>query len=106
MHNANHPDTVVGFGADRPGNVGAVPSLVHRIAIVAVKIVAIDVVHKAVSVIVDAIPGYFPRIGPHIAGEVRVVVLHALVDDRNKLVGITGLRGPGLYNIHISIRNA
>ncbi len=57
---------VTSLGSDRPGYVGAVAVVIPRIAIVVVEVVAMQVIHQAVVVVVDPVPRDFTRVGPDI----------------------------------------
>src|SRR5262249_3078872 len=59
-----HSDPVVARGADRPGDVRAVCVDVRGVAVVVDEVVTVDVVHEAVAVIVDAVPGDLAGVGP------------------------------------------
>ena len=56
---------------------------VHRIGIVAGKIVAMNVINVAIRVIVDPIPCNFAGVSPDVGGQVRVEIVNSAINNRN-----------------------
>gem|GEM_PF-6438033 len=67
-------------GAGHVGAVVVVRPVVHG-GIVVVEVPAVDVVHVAVAVVVDAVGGNLPRVDPDVVGKIGVGDLHPGVDD-------------------------
>ena len=63
--------------------MGAVTVGIVRGGIVLDEVPAMDVVHQAVAVIVDAVAGDLVRVGPDVGGEIGVVGVDTTVDHRN-----------------------
>ena len=61
--------------------MGAVTVVVHRVAVVVDEIVAVDVVDKAVAVVVHAVARNLTRVLPGIGSKVAMGVVDAGVDD-------------------------
>ena len=69
------------------------------------EIVAIDIIHIAVSVIIDSVAGDFLFIFPHIGREVRVIVSHTLVHDCHDDGRVTGRKFPCIIDIDVRARH-
>ena len=93
---------VVALAGNRAGDVRAVTMNVHRIAIVVGEVVAVDIVHVAVTIVVDAVAGDFARIGPDVLHQIGMRVVDPRVDDANEDIG-AGLNAPRLGRIDIGI---
>ena len=63
---AGHADAVIADRANGPCNVGAMPFLIHWIAVIVDGRVAVDVVNNAVVIVIDAITGHFTGVHPDI----------------------------------------
>ena len=105
MDNACDANRVIGIGTDRPGNVCTVTALIHGVTIVAVEVIAVDVIDKAIAIIIDTVTSNFTKVSPHIVGQIRMIPLNALIDDCNNEVGIACLNAPGFHNVHIGVGN-
>ena len=86
--NAHHPDTVAADGPDGPADVGAV-AVVTAIRIAAVKdaavvvpeVPSVNVIHEAITVVVDSVDGGVSGIGSDVGGEVGMIEVDPLIDD-------------------------
>ena len=80
---AHHALTIVALAANRPRHMGAVRigRAVVNSRIVVEEVPTVDVVNKAVTVIVNTVGGNLERIDPDVVAKVRVVDLNAFVDD-------------------------
>ena len=81
--------------------MGAVAILIHRLAVGTVEIIAVNVVSKAVVVIVDTVAWYLGCIGPHVGGKVGMVVINPRIDYGNDQARVARLSVPGFDDIHI-----
>src|SRR5262249_38854679 len=99
-------DPVVADGPDRPGDVGAVAVVVHRVRVIVGEVVPVDVVAVAVAVVVDAIARDLARVGPDVRGQVRVVVVDAGVNHGDDGVAGAGAGVPGLRGVDVGVGDA
>jgi hypothetical protein len=109
--NARHTYAVVAGRSDGARDVRAVLVAVAGDGVgivdggvVVGEVVAVDVVHVAVAVVVRAVAGDLAGVGPDVVPEVRVVDVHALVDHAYHDVRATGGHIPGLGHVGVSIR--
>ena len=79
---------------------------IHRLAVVGAKIVAEDIVHKSIAVVIDPVIGDLSRILPHVGSQIRMIVGDAGVDHPNDHVGAAGGDIPGFRRIDINICRA
>src|SRR5204863_3425910 len=86
-------DAVVGSCGDDAGDVRAVVVVIQRLGVEVNEVVAVDVVHVPVVVVVDLVAGDFEGVSPDVVNEVGVVVVHTRVDERND--GFIGLGAGG-----------
>src|SRR5205814_8544457 len=91
---AHDPDPVIANGADGSGHVRGVvvditlipacyriaAGIVKHMIVVVCKVPSIDIVDKAVAVVVDSVAGNFAGIGPDICGQVRMSNIDAFID--------------------------
>ena len=77
--------------------------VVDRVAVVVHKVVAVDVIHEAVPVVVHAIGGDFARVGPNIGGQVGMVVINARVDDSHHHAGAAGRQVPCFGSVDVGV---
>ena len=103
---AGHADAVVALGADGAGAMRAVVMVVHRIAIKIREVVAVEVVHEAVVVIVDAVARDFAGVDPDVVGQVGMGVIHAGVDDGDDHIAAAGVEIPGGGRINVRVGRA
>ncbi len=97
-----HAGAVAADAADRAGHVGAmiVADAVVDGVVVRVEIPAADVVDVSVAVVVDAVSCGIERIQPHVGREVRMVEVHAFVDDPHVDIARAGeARRPRLFGL-------
>mmetsp|Transcript_66960 Transcript_66960/g.178330 ORF Transcript_66960/g.178330 Transcript_66960/m.178330 type:complete len:236 (+) Transcript_66960:516-1223(+) len=85
--NASDPNPVVANARDGPGTVRPMLLVVHRIAILIGKVRPVDVVDKAVPIIVHAIVWDLAGVHPHVVVQVLMRVVDARVDDGNNDAG-------------------
>ena len=98
---------VIGRGADDTGAMRAVTDapviytsrIGTRIVVPIDEIPAVDIVHKAVAVVVLEVIGYFVGVAPDAALEVGMVQIHAAVNDGDDDCGTSGLHVPGLFRL-------
>src|SRR5262249_9769888 len=96
----------VADGADGTRDVGAVALVVHRVGVVVDEVVAVDVIHVAVVVVVDAVAGDLARVGPDVGGQVGVGVVHAGVEDGDDHTTGAGGDVPRLGGVDVGVRGA
>ena len=77
--------------------------VVHGVAVVVEKIVAVHVVDEPVAVVVDSIAGNFPGIGPDIGRQIAVGIVDARVDDPHDDIRATGRDFPSLGGIDVGV---
>ncbi len=80
---AHHPRQILRValaGPDHCGAVGSVSVVVHGSAILFARVVAVNVVHHAVLVVVDPVSGNLPGIDPNVAPQGFVRVINPGVD--------------------------
>ena len=87
---ANDARAIVANAADGARDMGAVTVVVHRVAVVVDEIVAVDVVDKAVAVVVHAVARNLTRVLPGIGSKVAMGVVDAGVDDSDHDIPRTG----------------
>src|SRR5688572_8989454 len=100
---AAHAQTIVAAGADGPGDVSAVPVVIHRVTRSGYGINAADIIDVTIPLIVDAITGDLEGIGPHIGSQVGVRVVNAAVDHEYDHVRRSGSDVPRLGSIDVSV---
>ena len=100
---ASNSGFIVAHRADGPGHVGAVPVVVHGVAGVGYGIDAEHVVDKAVFVVVDSVVGNFAGVGPHVGGEIGMVVVDAGVDYTDDNGGGAGAEAPGFGGVDVCV---
>ena len=114
VHDSGDAGTIVADCANCARNVGAVAGIapggadrqvnrIHRLAVAGAKIVAEDIIHKSIIIVIDAVIGNFPRIPPHVGSQIRVIIGNAAIDDRDDHVGAAGGDIPGFWRIDINI---
>jgi len=86
--------------------VGAVIIFVHRIAILVVEIVAVNIIHITIAVVVNAVAGDFARVSPDVIGQVGVGIIHAGVNDGDNDFAAAGIKIPGFGGTNIGSRSA
>ena len=97
MHDANNTNPII---ADRPNgasNVGAVAAVIHRVAVLAIKIVAVNIVNKAIAVVVNLIAGHFSFVYPHVCRKVGMGIVHACVNNANDDIARSDRDVPGVF---------
>ncbi len=99
---SRHAHAVVADGGDGARHVRAVTMVVLGIVVVVAEVVAVDVVHVTVAVVVDAVAGDLPRVGPYVGGEVGMGVIHAGVDHSHDDIG-AGLHVPRFGRVHVRV---
>ena len=91
------------------GAVAVFVEVVDRVVVVA-EVPAVDVVHIAVAVIVDAVgllaASGLAGVGPRLGGEVRVVEVDAVVDHGDHDVRVAGRQVQGLESVDVGIGQA
>ena len=100
---------VVVHGGDRAGDVRAVHQFGREIQFAGLfgEVVAVNVIHIAVAVVVDARRAVqFGLVDPHVGGQVFVVVLDALVHDGDDHVGIARRELPGSVYVGVGAQLA
>ena len=80
--------------------------VVERIGVVVGEVPAVDVVDEAVAVVVDAVTGHVARVVPGIGRQIRMVVVHAGVDDGHHHAAGAGGRVPRLRGIDVGVDDA
>ena len=103
---AHHADAVVAHRTDRARHVRAVAVVVHRVGIIIGEVPAHHVVDEAVAVVVDAVAGHLAGIAPGVGREIRVVVVHAGIDDGDNHAARASGRVPRLRRVDIGIDDA
>ena len=102
---ARDTDAVVARGADRAGDVRAVPLVVEGVAVAVREIPAVHVVDEAVAIIVDAVARHLARVAPHVRGEVGMAVIDARVDHRDDDRAGPGRDIPGPCGVDVGARD-
>src|SRR5262249_36880628 len=97
---------VVPHHADGAGDMGAVPVVVHRVAVPVDEVVAVVVVNEAIAVVVGVVAGDLPRVMPHVGGQVRVRVVHPGVEDGDDDAAAPGGDVPGLVGVDVGVGRA
>ena len=99
--NTGDPLVIVVDGGNRAGTVRSVTGIALPLTAaviiafipgnrtVGAEIVTVNVIHVTVFIVVDSIPRNFALIHPHVIGQVRMVVFHALVHDSYDDIGVT-----------------
>ena len=96
---ADHSYSVITNGGNCPGDMRPMAMNIPRIIIRVSKIPSPDIIHKAVAIVIHAIVGDLPDIGPDIRGNVGMVIIHARVHDRhNHALALREV--PGLGRLH------
>ena len=98
--------TPVGNCPDCAGTVATMPVGIYRITRAVHGIDTVNIVNKAVAIIVHTVAGNFTGIDPHIRGQVGVSVADARIDDCNNDVAVSGCGLPGSGCVDISSSNA
>ena len=71
-----------------------------RVGVVGREVPAVQVVDEAVAVVVDAVAGNLPGVGPDVGRQVGMAQVDAGVDDADDDVGVAGLEVPGVARPH------
>ena len=79
---------------------------VHRVGVVGLEVVAVDVVDEPVAVVVDAVAGDLAGVDPDVVLQVRVQVVDTRVDNRHDDVGTAGGDVPGLGGVDVGVGQA
>ena len=77
--------------------------VIHGVAVIVHEIVTVDVIHKAVAVIVHTIPGSLAQIDPHVLREVFVRVVDSRVDNRHNGTRTSGGNVPGFRSVDVRV---
>ncbi len=80
---ADDADGVIADRRDRAGHVRPVAVAVERVVVVAREVPAVDVIHEAIAVVVEAVAGDFRRMRPDIGGDVRMRRIEAGIHHRD-----------------------
>ena len=99
---ARHSGAVISLRCNRARAVRAVTIAVHRIAVAVGEVVAVDIVHIAVGIVVNAVAGDLARVGPDVVHQIGVRVVDPGVDYADEDVG-AGLDIPRFRRIDIGI---
>ena len=96
--NTDDADPVVTLRRDNTRHVCAVAVIVLGVTVMiksaAYDVSTVDVVHKTVVVVVDAVVGNLARVNPHVPCKVLVVVIDTRVNHSNNDVAVTPGRVP------------
>ena len=79
--------------------------VVEGISVAVREVVAVDVVHVAVAVVVQAVVGDLAGVGPHVGHEVGVRVVDTRVDHSDLEVRVAGEDVPGLHGVNVGARS-
>ncbi len=96
---AGHALAIVGHRADRARNVRPVAVVVHRVAVVVRKIIAVNVVDEAVAVVILAVAGGFAGIRPDVRCKIAMGVVDAGVEHRHDDARASSSDVPGIRRI-------
>ena len=100
-----HAHSVVVYRSHRTGHMGTVGTR-RQIARILIEVIAIDIVHVAVAVIIQPVAGDFPRVDPHAGSQVLVLVIDGHIHDRHNDRRITGPAGGILpHVVHTDVRS-
>src|SRR4051794_27080552 len=88
------------------GPVTSQRGTVIRVAVVLSEVVSVDVVDEAVAVVIDAVAGDLPRVGPQIAGEVGMGEQYPGVNHADADAAATGRPIPREGRLYVSSRRA
>ena len=77
--------------------------VVKRVAVVVDKVIAMDIVDEAITVVIDAVARNLTRVGPDVGGQIRVGVVDAGVDNTDDDIPRTGAHLPGFRRVNIGI---
>ena len=78
---SHNPCAVVPRCADGARYVAAVAVVVQGVTATRDRVDPVNVINVPITIVVDAVAGSLPRVGPHISDQVRVIVFHARIDD-------------------------
>jgi hypothetical protein len=102
--NAGHTDAIVSHAADCPGTMRSMVNIIHRITVIVIEIISIDVIYVTISIIIHAsLTVKFRRIGPHIGGQIRVGIVHTGINHRHHNLTTSLLDAPSFRRINIRI---
>ena len=102
---ADDPVPVVAPRGDGARHVGPVPVEVVRVPVPADEVPAVHVIHVAVAVVVDVVPGDLTGVGPEPGGEIRVGDVQPRVDHRDDHP-LAGGHVPGGESVDVGAHDA
>ena len=102
---AHHAETVGGGGDDAP-HVGTVAVVVLGVAVAIDPVVAVDVVHETVGVVVEPVGRDLAGVDPEVGGQVHMGRVDAGVDDGDDDAGIADRHVPRLGGVDVGIGDA
>ena len=80
--------------------------VIHRIAVVVDEVVAMHIVHETVLVVVEAVAGNLPGIGPDIGRQIGMRVVDARVNHANDDGAAPGRDSPRLRSVDVGVNDA
>ena len=84
----------------------AVEVIIPRIPVIAVEIVAVDIVDKPVPVVINAVARHLALVDPHVGGQVRMVVVNPSVNHRYDNIPRPGSQRPRPDSVNVRPRGA
>ena len=78
--------------------------IIKWIIVIIIKVPPIDIIHKSITIIINAIIGCFPRIWPHVWQKIFVIIVNAGINNRNENLDASRVDIPCVCNVYVSIR--
>ena len=91
---------------DRASDMGAVAVGIHRVAVIADGVRAVDIVDIAVEIVIQAVVRHLVRVDPHLVDQILMSVAHAGVDHGNDNVAGTDGEIPCLRGVDVGVVRA